>query len=71
MDKRKLDSTVDESSMDQQICKPKVTVHILLKIWRHTLSGTGSYCRLIGWLAGYLQVDEIQVRFEILKAFYT
>ena len=29
MDKRKLDGAVEESSVDQQICKSDPTVHIL------------------------------------------
>ena len=48
MVKRKLDGAVDESSVDQKICKWDATVHNLCKIWRPTPSGTQSYGRLDG-----------------------
>ena len=63
MVKRKLDGALDESSADRDFCKPGVTVHNLLKIWRPALSGTGSYGRQSSRPA-----DEIWARLEILKA---
>ena len=52
MVKRKLDGTVDESSVDRKICKFYVIVHNLWKIWRPAPSGTGSYGRWAGRQAG-------------------
>ena len=52
--KRKLDSAVNESSVDCEIRKSDVTVHKLCKIWRPVPSGTRSYGRLADSLAGWL-----------------
>ena len=73
MVKKKLDGAVDYSSesADQKIRKWDATVHNLGKIWRPAPSGTGSYSRLAGWLAGWPSVplaDEIWARLEIAKA---
>ena len=46
MVKRKLDSAVDESTADQEICKPHTTVHNLWKIWKPPPSETRSYGKL-------------------------
>ena len=52
MVKRKLDGTVDESSVDRKICKFYAIVHNLWKIWSPAPSGTGSYGRRAGRQAG-------------------
>ena len=43
MVKRKLDGTMDESSVNQETCKSNVIVHSLWKIWKPAPSITGSY----------------------------
>ena len=53
MVKRKLDGAVDKSSADWEIRKSDAIVHNLWKIWRPVPSGTRSYGRLAGWLAGW------------------
>ena len=63
MVKRKLDSTVDKSSADQEICKFDKIEHILWKIWKPAPCKIGSYGKQSGSLA-----DKIQDRLKILKA---
>ena len=58
MVKRKLDGEVNESSLDQEICKSDATVH---NFWWPAPSGTGSH----SWQAGS---PAVWARLEILKA---
>ena len=59
MVKRKLDGAVDEFSADWEIRKSGATVHKLWKIWRPVPSGTRSYGKLAGWLAGRQNLGEV------------
>ena len=57
---------MDNLSSEQQFRKREGITFAVLNFWSRTPSGTRSYGRLAGWLAGW-PADEIQVIFEFLK----
>ena len=68
-DERRKHGAVDEPSSEQQIRESDDHTLIVRKNWRPTTSGTGSYGRLAGRLAGWL-ADEILLNSEIFKTVY-